>query len=164
MGKLRTTRKGNATTIDFSGPFFDKDPDKTFDENLGEMLQAMAEEGAQDVRAQIDSHQSDMPQWTGWSASKIAPRRSIPMKKDGSFALIWTSTEGLAGRPKVWQRGEKTKNARGNLAGDFKGNVAARTLAAMSTIEGRWHPFRVTKNRLSRSRSVNMAELTKGLE
>jgi hypothetical protein len=164
MGKLRTNRRGNATTIDFSGPFFEGDPEKQFDENVDEMLQAMSAEGRADVIAQIDSHVQDMEHSTGWSVSRVASRTYFPWREGKGYSLVWTSTLDTQGRPQVADRASRTKNARGNLAGDFKGNVAARTKAAMSTIEGRWHPFRVTSSRLRKSRAVNMAELTKGIE
>jgi hypothetical protein len=161
MGNLRVTRKGNATTIQFDGPFFTKNPFTTLDVNIDTMLKAMAEEGVQDVRAQVRAHKGDMPYSTGWSAQRVSVRRHIPWGDGRRWAMIWTSTQGMAGRPKLPMRSAVT--AGGNKVGTFKGNVAARTLAAMSTIEGRWHPFRITKNRLRKSRAVNVAELTKGL-
>ena len=156
MGTLRVNRKGNATTIDFTGPFFEADPEKQFDENVDTMLAAMAKEGAEDVRAQVDSHRGDMPRWTGFSEYRVCERADFPWRKGGGYSIIWTSTHNLPGRPEA-------KSASGGLS-EFRGNAAASVLAAMSTIEGRWHPFRVTKNRLGKSRAVNMAELTKGME
>lgn len=153
---VRTTTKGNVTSIDFKGPFFEKDPTKTFAENLDMMLRAMSKEAAADVRAQIQSHRGQMPFSRGrnGSISRVAERVDHPWRRGVGYSLIWTSTEGLQGRG-------------GNRASghsQWAGNEAAKTLAAMSSIEGRWHPFRVTKNRIMRMRSVNAEELTKGLE
>ena len=140
MGTLRVNRKGNATTIDFTGPFFTGDPEKQFDENVDVMLKAMGEEARSDVVAQIDSHAQDMARSIGWSVSRVAVRSTFPWRQGKGYSVVWTSTQG-----------------------DDK-KTATRTMAAMSTIEGRWHPFRVTKNRLGKSRAINMAELTKGME
>ena len=128
------------TTIDVSGPFFTRDVTQTFRANVRAMLQAMAEEGAEDVRAQIEAHEGDMPRSVGWSRTRVAVRSHFPWREGRGYSLLWTSTQGM---------GKKE---------------AVRTMAAMSTIEGRWHPFRVTKNRLNKSKAVNYAELTKGLE
>jgi hypothetical protein len=140
MGTLRVTRKGNATTIDFDGPFFTSDPLKQFDDNVDEMLKAMAREGVEDVRAQVESHRGDMPGSVGWSQSRVAVRSNFPWREGRGYSLLWTSTKGMGKQE------------------------ATRTMAAMSTIEGRWHPFRITKNRLNKSKAVNNAELTKGFE
>jgi len=41
------------TTIDLSGPFFTRDPRRTFRSNARAMLEAMAREGEQDVKVQF---------------------------------------------------------------------------------------------------------------
>lgn len=151
---VRITRKGNATTISMDGPFFTKDPAKRFSENLDAMLEAVAREAASDVRAQVEARRSEMKRSTGWSATRIAPRSNFPWREHKGFSLVWTSTQGLTGRADALK-------SSGTI---WKGNMAMRTLAAMSTIEGRWHPFRITKNRILKMRKLNQAELTKGLQ
>ena len=117
------------------------------------------------MRAQIDSHQHDMPRWTGFSAYRVASRSDFPWREGRGYSLIWTSTFGLPGRPESKASGSVgSKNRKTGGQEYFRGNAAAIVLAAMSTIEGRWHPFRITKNRLGKSRAVNLAELTRNLE
>jgi hypothetical protein len=149
MGLLRTTRRGNATTISYDGPFFTKDPGDTFEENVDTMLRAMAKEGAEDVRAQINARSGSMERSTGWSAAHIAARHNIPWREGKGYTLVWVSTDGMEG-----SMAERTKAA---VAGRRKEHPALG-------IEDRWHPFRVTKNRLSKARALQKAELTKGME
>jgi hypothetical protein len=97
-----------------------------------------------------------MPNWSGFSYGQIASRVHHPWREFESYRLVWPSTFNIPGRPEA-------KAASGGKS-IFRGNAAAIVMAAASSIEGRWHPYRTTKNRLARSRAVNMAELTKGLE
>ena len=147
--------KRNVSTIDYSGPFFTKDPGKTFEENIDAMMKAMAMEAWKDVRAQIYQRQPQMPYWTGFSTKRIARRMIHPWKTGRAYSLVWASTDGLPGRPEA-------RAASGNRS-QFRGNAAAIVHAAQATIEARWHPYRKTTNRLRRSRAVNRAELTKGM-
>jgi hypothetical protein len=135
-----TGRKGNVTTIDLSGPFFEHDPAKTFRQNVRTMLEALAAEGEADVKAQIQARAGSMRHYTGWTRGTVKGRtQSLSGRKWAVSAVISTNTAGM----------------------DRKD--AIRTKAAGSTIEGRWHPFRMTKNRLNRSRKINAAELLKDI-
>ena len=63
-----------ATTIDISGPFFSKDPTKTFAENVQKMLEAMAREGEEDAKAQVSGLAGRMSHYTGWTTRTITGR------------------------------------------------------------------------------------------
>ena len=122
------------TTIDLSGPFFQYDPRKRLGENIERMLAAVAEEGEQDVKAQAASHQV-----TGTFYGGIRGR-----------------VASLAG--KHWRRTAVVSQTAvypwpGGGAKQYRGGK----------LEARYHWFRKTKTRLNRSRAVNTAELTKGM-
>ena len=137
----RTTRKGTVTTISFTGPFFEKDPGLTLRENMRVMVAAMAEEGATDMQAQIRAKAGSMPYSTGWTADHVYGHTKS--SKTGRPWALWAAvsqdTQGM----------------------DAK--TAIRTMAAASSIGLRWDPWRKTRNRLTRSRKVNKAELLKGI-
>ncbi len=139
-------RKGAVTTIDLSGPFFEKDPRKTFRQNVRTMLDAMAAEGEADVRAQLG----------------VIGSATLPGLVRGYTTSIRTGRHwvlsGAVGH--VTSRLDKTAATRANaiLYGRRKGNHGVTV-----GVEGRAHPYRKTKNRLNRSRAVNVAELTKGM-
>lgn len=51
------TRVSSVPTIDFSGPFFTKDPEKTIIDNVQKMMQGIATEGATAARTGLASGQ-----------------------------------------------------------------------------------------------------------
>lgn len=141
MPRPQPVRSGRSfTTIDYTGPFFEKDPTKTLRQNVRIMLEAMAREGESDVRAQIPSKSGDTAagihgrvknlEGKPWAVTMVvSQQRVFPWKKRGA--------RGFVGRGEAEYRGGK--------------------------LEAKLHMFRRTSGRLSRSRAVNMAELTKGL-
>ena len=129
-----------ATTIDVSGPFFSRDPVKTFAGNVQDMLEAMSKEGEKDAKAQVEGLAGAMSRYTGWTTDHIKGR-----------------VHNIAG--KHWRKTAVVSV----FPGGMDASTAIRTQAAASTIEGRWHVFRRVMSRLRRSRAVNMAELTKGM-
>jgi hypothetical protein len=127
--------------VDFSGPFFDRDPVKTIRANIRDMMDRLAEEGERDVVQQIAGRSGSMPAYTGWTASHVRGRtESLSGKRWAVSAVVSMNTAGMDAR------------------------TAIRTQAATATIEARWHPFRRTTTAIRRSRAVMAANLTKGLE
>ena len=136
IGQTRTTAK-----VELSGPFFTKDPGKTFRGNVRDMMDKLAEAMEDEVRRQIVSHEGQMPNWTGWSASRVRGRtKSVTGKRWGTTAVVSSYTA------------------------DLNAKDAKRTKAAGVTIEARWHPYRSVKSGIYRSRPLLTADLAKGLE
>jgi hypothetical protein len=126
--------RGTTTTIDLTGPFFQYDPVKRYAANVIDMLEAFAEEGESDVRAQAS-----------------------PYSASGAFV------EGVRGR--VRSLGGKQWKATAVIS---ETHVYPWPGGASKQYRGGKHEakhgfFRKTKSRLNRSRAVNRAELTKGL-
>jgi hypothetical protein len=132
------------TTIDLSGPFFAKDVKKTFLENVHTMLEAIAEEGESDVRAQLVAGQS--------SRAEI---RRLKGERVSSHAV--GRVKSLAG--KNWRY---TAVISVNNSG-FTREEGISLMAAASYLEGKTRAFRKTSTRLRRAKAINQAELTKGL-
>jgi hypothetical protein len=129
-----------ATIIDLSGPFFQKDPAKTFQENVRIMLEALAKEGEADVRAQVPSR-------TGATAAGIIGRIVALNGKQ------WHTTAIISQRREFpWHnKGERGYSGRGEAI--YRGGK----------LEAKVHMFRRTASRIRSSRAVQMAELTKNL-
>lgn len=127
--------------VDFSGPFFIRDPKLTVRANIRDMLDRLVEEMERDVKAQMDSKSSSMKSWTGWSRDHVRGRtHSLAGRRWGLNAVVSMDTSGMS-------------------AAD-----AIRTQAAAATIERRWHPFRRTTSAARRARAVMAANLVAGLE
>jgi hypothetical protein len=127
--------------VDFTGPFFTKDPAKTLRQNIADMMDRLAAEGERDVKQQISGRSGSMPGYTGWTHSRVRGRTSsLGGKRWAVTAVISTDTSGMSARD------------------------AIRTKAAAASIERRFHPFRRTSTALRRARAVVAANLTKGME
>jgi hypothetical protein len=127
--------------ITLEGPFFERDPRRTFRQNVRDMMAAIAKEAEASVKADIASHAGRMPHYTGHSHDAIVGRtRSVTGRRWEVSAVISASTQGMGRRE------------------------AIRTKAAAASIERRWHPFRRTAGAIRRSRAVLATNLTKGLE
>ena len=122
------------TTIDLSGPFFEKDPVKTLSENVQTMLEAVAKEGESDVAAQAAGHQKSGAFYRGIEGRV----RSVAGKH-------WLRTAVVSETHVYPWPGGGSKQYRGGK------------------LEAKYHMFRTTATRLRRSRAVNQAELTKGM-
>ena len=140
------SRNGVVTTIHLDGPFFRKDPAKTFRQNVRTMMDAVAAEGAKDVVAQLAEGESRRrPVSGGVEPARVADH-------------VVGRTHNLRGKP--WQ---VTAVVSANRAGLGRPQAIALTAAA-SVLEGRIHAFRKTKGRIGRTRKTNMSELLKGIE
>src|SRR5688572_20057743 len=129
-----------ALRVDFKGPFFTRDPRKTFRANIRDFMDAVANEGERDVRQQIEARASAMPNYTGHTAAHVRGRTAnLSGKRWQVTAVVGMDTRGMS-------RAQ-----------------AIRTQAAASSVEGRFHPFRRTTAAIKRGRAVQMANLTKGL-
>lgn len=126
--------------VDFSGPFFDRDPRKTIRSNIRDMMDRLAAEGERDVKQQIAGRAGAMPHYTGWTHDRVRGRtESLSGKQWAVTAVVSTDTSGMSARD------------------------AIRTKAAAASIERRFHPFRRTTSAMRRSRAVLGANLVKGL-
>lgn len=128
--------------VELSGPFFTKDPGKTVRQNVMDFLDKLAEYGETRARGLVASKSGRMPRWSGHTRDHIIGRTRAEVARGGkrwvSTAVVSANTDGM---PK---------------------KEAIRTLAAASSIEGRFHPFRsVTYAMGAKARGV---DLTRGLE
>ncbi len=136
-------RRGTPSfSIDFSGPFFDRDPAATVKANITSLMATIAADGERDVRGRILAAEGSMTQPTGHTARHVRGR-----------------VQSLAGRP--WRA---TAVVSMNTTG-MNRRQAIRTQAAASGIEARFHPFRRTAADIRRgARAAAKADLAKGLE
>jgi hypothetical protein len=129
-----------------SGPFFRKDPAKTFRQNVRAMMDAVAAEGEKDVKAQLAAGEGGRAPVTGWGTNTrtrmhVAGRtKSLAGKRWAVTAVVELRMPGSPPRPRA---------------------ISLR--AAMAEIETASHPFRKTKNRIGRTRKTNMSELLKDI-
>jgi len=133
------------TTIDLTGPFFTHDPAKTFRQNVRVLMRAVAAEGESDVKAQLKA---------GEGSRRPISHRVSPSRVSGHVVGRVTS---LTGKPWAVSAAVSVNNS------GFTKAEGTALMAAASSLEGRVHAFRKTKNRVARSRKVNEAELLKGL-
>jgi len=127
--------------LTLSGPFFEKDPRKTFRQNVRLMMEKLAAEAQADVQAEMGSRSGSMPNWTGWSQEHVKGR--VVSVGGKAWAVSLVVSEGTQGMTR---------------------SEAVRTLAAGSSVEGRFHVFRHAATRLRSMRALLNADLTKGLE
>lgn len=127
--------------IMLEGPFFERDPAKTFRQNARRLMDSLASEGEADVRSQIAGQAGSMPHYTGWTADTVQGRTSSLTGRRWALSLVISA----------------------NTAGMDRKD-AIRTKAAGASIERRWHPFRKTARAMRRSRALLVADLTRGLE
>lgn len=132
------------TTIDTSGPFFAKDPAKTFRQNVRVLMDAVAAEGEADVRAQI-------------TAGNSGRKPIAELGQDHVSAHVIGRTSNLRGR-----RWAVTAVVSVNNSG-FSPKEGISLMAAASSVESQTHAFRRTTGRIRRARALNQAELLKGL-
>jgi hypothetical protein len=137
-------RRGPVTTIDLSGPFFRHDPVKTFRQNVRVLMDAIAAEGEKDVRAQLvagNSRRAVIRRIGDHTSDHVVGRtRSLAGTRWATTAVVSVNNSG-------WSQAQ-----------------GISLMAAASSVEGRTHAFRKTKNRIGRTRKTNMSELLKGIE
>ena len=129
--------------ISLSGPFFERDPRKTFRQNARVMMQRIEEEGEGDVRQQMEAGESG--------------RAEISHDMGRVSQHVVGRVVSLTGKP--WQ---VTAVISVNNSG-FSPAEGIALMAAASRVESETHAFRRTTNRLRRARAVNAAELLKGI-
>lgn len=132
------------TTIRYDGPFFRKDPARTFRQNIRTMLDATAQEGATDVRAQL--------------AAGNASRAPIRYIGDHVSAHVVGRVHSLSGKPWAVTAVVSVNNS------GYSKRAGIALMAAASEVEGRTGAFRRTQTRVRRAKAVNAAELLKGIE
>lgn len=135
-----------ATTINAKGPFFTKDPAKTFRQNIRVLMDELAEAGESDVKAQLRSGEGGrFPLGGGIRPGRVSGH-------------VVGRTSNLSG--KRWQvTAVVSVNNRG-----FSKVQAVKLMAAASWLERTVRPFRRTTQRLRRLRSGAEAALLKGLQ
>lgn len=129
--------------IQLTGPFFEKDPRKTFRQNVRTMLEAIVAEGEPDVIQQMVSGQSG--------------RSLLARLGDRASDHVIGRTHSLSGKRWALTAVISINNKSLSAAG------GKSLMAGAANVERETHAFRRTANRLKRSRAVNLAELTKGL-
>lgn len=132
--------------IDTSGPFFTKDPTKSFRGNIRDLMDAIAREGEGDVKVQLRQGENGRYPLGGG----IRPGR----------VSGW-----IVGRTvnRIGRRWQVTAVVSVNNSG-LTSEQGITLMAAASYLEGQLHVFRRTTSRLRRGRAVNQAELLKGLK
>lgn len=120
--------------IDFSGPFFKHDPVRTWDANVEAMLSDMAQFGERDVKARIGN--------IGTGRTKN---------------LVHGRVESLGGRK--WHRNVVVSPDTSGLTQ----KEAISVMAAASSIERRYHPFKRAASDMRKVKPSVVSELLKGL-
>lgn len=134
--------RARPTQIDLTGPFFEYDPVKTLSENVQTMMEAFAREGEAEAKLLAAPHRKSGAFYDGIKGRV----RSVAGKH-------WLRT-AVVSETHVYDW--KARGARG-----FQGRAEAQYRGGK--LEAKYHMFRTTATRLRRSRAVNQAELTKGM-
>lgn len=129
------------TKVELEGPFFTHKPGDTLYQNIGRMLDGLAEQMDEKVSEQIRAHASEMQFYTGYTLEHVVGYTTSPTtgKHWATWAAVGVPTAGM-GRAD-----------------------AIRTKAAAAGIERRWHPFRNVKSAVYRAKAIISADLAKGL-
>lgn len=133
------------STIDLTGPFFERDPAKTVRQNIREMLGALAAEGERAVKA----------------ASPVGP--GYEGAPAGSFrAGVVGRVESLTGRP--WALHAVISQQFAYPWGTRRGGQRADAQYRGGKLERKYHMFANVRRDISAARAVASANLSKGLE
>ena len=131
------------TSITKHGPFFRRDPARTFRENAHDMMEAVARVGAEDVIGQLRSGESGR----------------APIKRLGDRV-----SDHVAGELRRRPHGPNYTATVFVRNRGFTRKEAVSLMAAASSLESRVHAFRKTAGRISRDRGVNIDELLDGIQ
>lgn len=143
MARARGGRR-TVTTIDLAGPFFQRDPGKTFRQNVRVLMDAVVREGEQDVRAQLQAGEGGRQPLRGISPDRVSGH-------------VRGRTSNLSGRR--WAvTGVVSVNNRG-----FTPKQGITLMAAAARLEQRIHAFRKTTARIRKSRAANLGQLLDGV-
>ena len=127
------------SSISLTGPFFRRDPAKTFGRNLADMGEAMAEEAAKDVIARMAGTRAPVSRIGGRVSDRV---------------VHFTKNTGLGKTDVVVTLARRGLSVEEVTALD----------AAGSEVESRTRAWRRTTDRMRCARAVNRAELLKGIE
>jgi len=132
--------------VDFKGPFFKRDPVKTYRANQRDLMDKLAAEGERDVKLQMQAGQAQRyPLGGGIRPGRVSGH-------------VVGRTSNLAG--KRWQAtAYVTVRNQG-----FTAKQGIKLMAAASWLETSIHPFRRTIGRMRRARALITADLLKGLD
>jgi hypothetical protein len=126
-----------------SGPFFTKDPKKTFRQNVRDMMDQLAAAGESDVRAQMQAGEGSRKPLRGISPDRVSGH-------------VRGRVDSLAGKRWALNAVVSVNNSRLSRQGGIS------LMAAASRVESETHAFRRTA---ARSRKVSkMTDLMDGLE
>ncbi len=125
--------------MDLSGPFFTRDPAKTFRQNIRDFMDEVADVGADDVRAQLRAGEDRRAPIHGVSPSRVSAY--VQGRTSSLRGKRWAVTAVVSVRPVGSRR------------------QAISIMAAASRVEAQTHAFRRTASRLRKART----DLLKGL-
>lgn len=136
--------------VTFTGPFFVKDPTKTFRQNVRVMMDGVAAEGESYAIELLRSGQGGRALMsTGGRVSDHVVGRTSSLG-----GRRWAVSAKIAPRPPA----SSAKAEMAALSGRKRGNRGVTV-----GIEERDHVFRRTAARLRKARAINVAELLKGI-
>lgn len=130
-------------SVDFKGPFFQGDPAKKVQQNIADLMDALADEAYEDVVGQMRAGEADRRP----ISAKVKPERV---------------SGHVIGRPAVKPYYMASVVSIRNRGFTRKQGIAL--MAAASRVEAQTHAFRRTAGRIRRARAVIRANLAKGLE
>lgn len=136
--------------VTFSGPFFTKDPAKTFRANARSMMRGVSLEGEAAVKDILEA---------GESGRAPISNGVTPVRVSGHVA---------SGIPYTPQGGKRSKTG-AILVNVYVPNFGMTRnegralMAAYSRVEQETHAFRKTATRLRKARAINVAELLDGI-
>ncbi len=128
--------------VDFKGPFFEGDPRKKVEQNIADLMVALAGEAEDDVRGQMSIGEAGRKP----ISSHVLPTRvsahviGRPAKRPYTASVVSVRNQGLSQKQGI------------------------ALMAAASRVEGVTHAFRRTAGRIRRARSIIRANLAKGLD
>lgn len=130
------------TSIDLSGPFFTKDPRRTFRQNIRDFMDVVAKEGEEDVKTQMRSGEGGRKPMRGIQPARVSGHvvgrtRSLGNRRWSTTAVVSVNNTGLTQRQGV------------------------TLMAAASVLERRHRYFRRTLSRLRKAGKT--VDLLKGL-
>lgn len=132
-----------ATTISYKGPFFERDVNKTLAENVRLMMEGIAREGEEDVKAQLEA--------TAANRAPLSIGGRVSERIEGRI-------HSLANAP--WWQNAVISPSRSGLGA----REAIALYAGASRVEGETGIIKRTTTRLRRAKAVQLAELTRGLD
>lgn len=137
-------RSKYGSRVEYSGPFFEKSPSKTFRQNARAALLVMAQDGADLVQSELASHRGEQaPHIADHIEGRVKSLQGKPWALSSVVSsqlhLMLPGHKGYALFLETGQRGQRQTSFRGLYA------------------------FRRVANAMKRSRKVVAADLTKGL-